>query len=1105
MAVGKPLRLRLFLEGEEVPVIAAQVSINIGSPAAASIQIVPLDEALSMKPRTMVHLFFLDNFEVRVDAKEAGSRTEEDRLNIPFLDNYKLLFSGEFIGFQFAQTQSSRSVVMQCLDFSSYWDTAHATAIEYGPNGNAFTHAGALRASNTGLFDDIVNTTSDQLVRWITEKPLTEGLKSVSGLAGGVIRVLEMMGGVPKHHRGVNDFFTIAQLRCRILEQIAAEENDSTAANLLKVSVFDEWIRNGLQNIGQQISFRDMLKLLFGYVHYEVVPNPAAKFDPTTKGTTTTQTTTAPFNQHPQAKRAVADLGAIKTSLSTYIPVSVGEELATAVSVYKGQLKEVDAGLAQLQSAKKGIASDVKKTRSELAKGIGILESKPNPKDSGFILDVNKAIDATVKSITSSKAKITTSSSQTTTATTQRLRAQIIRPDCFFSPPPRCNVIFPEQYTQLSYDRMFLAEVTRSLVLAYNTLVGRDALLADRILAPSVGVDTELLAVKPGKEGYRALMKHELHTGIIPRSEWLPNTSSFSSAKTDPNKDSVKTERAGWARKIALFHFFKYRFGPRTAGVGGRFNPYLVCGFPALIITRPFIVPGISQSESPTDSDIVEKILGSSQTATNQKSFFGSAPSQLVGMIGGLSHSLDQNGGSTSVSMNHVRQHLGIDDEFLGVLLASKGTTKKRVRIRLTADEVARSSKQSLKDILLRVTPQTAPTAPSGATSRGLVEKTATNSRKRVDPATQKKINEEFAATFSVTSENNLTSVPAPPPPLTKLGRIDKIERDLLVPNPAGKLSSNGKGVFGTIIGVEVIDASLVQLSSVVNFTTVGVGSTATGPATPKDPTQKTQASITAKNTKKAKTVKGQVYKEVILYEEVDVPAQVVTPVEEVIRPKWFSDSYSNANIGKKIYQPFFGVPSIIDEAGFDGLGTATATSEPPASSSEGSTAQAEEDLDALVKDLAQKEDSLAKLSIERSVNFISYIYGLVKARGLDVDDFIRQYANRPIATLPQILGDPDLDLDIASDGTATAKKVTDSEGNSRTPRIGFHTLAVHPKVVDQGNLAGLLVEPDLQVQRINNTGKSEPIPPEYDIRKEKKDRVRQYIAALGLGPGFRG
>lgn len=1107
MPVGKPLQLRLFVEGEEIPVISAQVSISIGAPAAASIQIIPLDEALSFHPRTMVHLFFLDDFQVRVDANNAQNRKEEDRLNIPFLDNYKLLFSGEFIGFQFVKTPSSRAVIMQCLDFSSYWDAVHATALEYGPNGNALTHQGALRASNTGLFDDIVNTTSDQLVRWIAQKPLTEGLTSVSGLAGGVIRMLEMMGGVVNHHRGVNDFFSIAQLRCRVMEQITAEENDNTAAGLLKVSVFDEWIRNGLQNIGQQISFRDMLKLLFGYVHYEVVPNPAAKFDPVLKGSTSTQTTSAPLFQHPQAKRAITDLESVKPALGKYISSKDVVELQVASSTYKQQLKDIDTGLALLQSAKRSVSKSVKKVRAELAKGINILEANPRPKDSDFIQKVIDAIDATVKAIKDSAERVVTSSKATTTATTQRLRAQIIRPDCFFSPPPRCNVIFPEQYTQLAYDRMHLAEVTRSLVLAYNTLVGKDALLADRILAPSVGVDTELLAVKPGKEGYRALMKHELHTGIIPRSEWLPNTASFSGAKTDTAKDSVKNERSSWARKIALFHFFKYRFGPRTASVGGRFNPYLVCGFPALIITRPFIIPGISQSSTSSDSDTIESVLGNSQTTTNGKTFLGelaAAPSQLIGMIGGLSHSVDQNGGSTSVSLSHVRQHLGIDDEFLGVLLKAKGNVKKRIRVRLTADDVARSQKQSLRDILLKVTPQVSPTPSSTGSKRGLKEKTAASPKKTWDLAAKKKIDEEFQATFQVTDENNLTSVPAAPPPLTIKGQIDKISRDLLVPNPAGKLTKNGKGVFGRIIGVEVIDASLVQLSSVVTFTPAAADAAATGPVAPADPTQQVPATRTKKATKRQKEIKGQVYTEVILYEEIDVPISVPTPVEEVIRPKWFSDSYSNTNIGKKIYQPFFGVPSIIDEANFEGLASTTTGSEPP-NNVDGDSKDAETDLSVIVDAISADEDAAAKRSIERSVNFISYIYGLVKVKGLDVDDFIRQYANRPIATLPQMLGDPDLDLEVDSKGVASVKTVTLPDGTSRTPRIGFHSLAVHPKVVDQGNLAGLLVEPDLQVQRINNTGKSEPIPPEYDIRKEKKDRVRLYIAALGRGPGFRG
>ncbi len=1093
MPVGKPLHLRLFLEGEEVPVIAAQVSGGLNAPASASIQVIPLDEGEDLKPRTMVHLFFLDNFDVRVATTDAGNRKEEDRLNIPFLDNYKLLFSGEVVGFQSAQTPNSRGLVLQCLDLSSYWDQAHATAIEYGPNGNAFTHGGALRASNTGLFDDIVNTTSDMLVRWINQKPLTEGLKNVSGLAGGVIRMLEMMGGVPRHHRGVNDFFTVAQLRCRVLEQISAEENDSTAAGLLKVSVFDEWLRNGLQNAGQQITFRDMLKLLFGYIHYEVVPNPAAKFDDTVQGSSKPNIVSEELFKHPQAKKAIEDLLGIQTSLLRYTSTRDLPTLRAIVTNYTGQLRRVDENLALLQSSKKTLSQDVAKIRSNIAKAVNGLAAQKNPENGAFVVDVSASIEAAINGIKTSKAKVSAQVGVITTGATQRLRSQIIRPDCFFAPPPRCNVIFPEQFTQLTYDRSFLSEATRSLVLGYNTLVGRDALLADRILAPSVGVDTELLAVKTGKEGYRALMKHELHTGIIPRSEWLPNISSFSSSKTTPDKkNDVKDQRVSWARNIALFHFFKYRFGPRQAGVGGRFNPYVVCGFPALIIQKPFIVPGVSQGSEATDAQVIEGILSQSKTSSNT----AKAPSQLLGMVVALSHSLDQNGGSTSISMTHVRKHLGIDDEFLGVFLQAKGTAKRRVRVRLKASEIAKSDKESLKSVLLRVTPQSAASPKSKSTTKKTVTKTVQSSRVGYD-SFGKRMLTDVISDFEVINESP-TAAPPLAPSLTEFGKIDKIERQVLVPSPPGKLTVNGNGVFGKIIGIEVIDPTVTTLSTKAATVTPSALSSS-------DQQKLKQATAQKKVTNKATSpINGQVYSEVILYEEVEVPIQSSTPIEEIIRSRWFSESYSNAQIGSKIYQPFFGVPSIIDEAIFSGLGETTSSNPAPAVS-DGLTASPEEDLTKLKDSLSKEENAKARLSIERAVNFIGYQYGLVRSRGADVEDFIRQYASRPIATLPQILGDPDLDFTLDAQGKATVVQTTGVDGTTRTPRIGFHSMAIHPKVVDAGNLAGLLEEPDLHVQRINNTGAAGPIPPEYDVRKEKKDRVRRYINALSLGPGFRG
>src|SRR5512143_1055115 len=104
------------------------------APAAASIQIVPLDEALYFKPRTMVHLFFLEEPEVKL----APSATGQDREVITTKDSafadtaYKLFFCGEVIGFSFIKQPMSRAVVLQCLDFSSYWDTVYGTMLDWG-------------------------------------------------------------------------------------------------------------------------------------------------------------------------------------------------------------------------------------------------------------------------------------------------------------------------------------------------------------------------------------------------------------------------------------------------------------------------------------------------------------------------------------------------------------------------------------------------------------------------------------------------------------------------------------------------------------------------------------------------------------------------------------------------------------------------------------------------------------------------------------------------------------------------------------------------------------------------------------------------------------
>lgn len=98
--IAQRLHLRAFLEGIEIPVISAVVQMTINAPAAASINVIPLDEVMELKPRTMVHLFFYDY-------------TIDEPVDLDDFKRYRLLFIGETVGFQWVKTATGRSCVLQ--------------------------------------------------------------------------------------------------------------------------------------------------------------------------------------------------------------------------------------------------------------------------------------------------------------------------------------------------------------------------------------------------------------------------------------------------------------------------------------------------------------------------------------------------------------------------------------------------------------------------------------------------------------------------------------------------------------------------------------------------------------------------------------------------------------------------------------------------------------------------------------------------------------------------------------------------------------------------------------------------------------------------------
>lgn len=1045
MSIAKTLHIRLFLEGVEVPVVSASVQANPNSPAVASIQVVPLDEATQLRPRTMVHLFFYQSKEW--EASPSSDFLDEDTLR----KRYRLLFTGEVVGFSFVRTPASRAVILQCVDFSSYWDACHTTSVEWGPNGNAFHDDSFLTASNSHLFDNIVNQQPNVILGWLGQKPQTTGLTGVSGLAGGVIRMLEAVGGVVGHAKGVNDFFTVAELRAKILAQIAAEENDSTARRLMDRQVFQQWLSNGLQNASLQSSFRDLLKLLFQYIFYDVAPNPAARYLGPKQGSK--QRLTSVLKQTPVGQSVKKTIALCKKDILSRREMDAGtltgDDTLASAQLLLVNLKAVVEKLEKLPAkAVSPVIQKIKAARRILALFLDSPSMAVKVRTEN-IDKVVKNLDEALEAIEASKVVIT--STLTTDASMSRLLTQIIRPDCFFAAPPRCNVIFPEHYVQLAYDRSYLTEVTRLHLLVFNQLVGYDRLFADSIIVPSLNKD--YVVQTGGPAGYRSLMKHELHVGINPRTDRLPD-STAGAGVDKASAQELAGSRTSWGKKAALFTFFKYRLAERVVNLSGRFNPNVVCGFPGLVLTAPTVVSDISRSATASEPNAG---LGSDKFAELLKEH---SPMQLVGMVGAVSHSIDQNGGTTTVMMHHVRQHDGKDDEFLNIQV-----DESREVSRFVSYVLSPSARGGDNKILSELTPSDATSVGERRAAYGNLNffvKGASG-----DVRVEKKKSDGTTSFETVTGSKvqvqSSSAEDAKAPEGTQYGYIKGVSAaKVLLPKGDLKRTAGSKGKYGNPIhAVQVLDP-------LISTTEDGF----------------------------------KVFEKVRVFEEVKIRVTVKKPVEDLLRPAWISPSYTNENIGEKIYQPFFGCDSIVDELSYywpdEGVDLVSGEDgvidlDGPKQKSGLSDDRIRKVLKEFVKKMSEKA---AAASIEKATNHLSYVYGQVREKGGDVNQFIENYVDRPIATMEEVLGSADLSLEVASDG-----KVSVREG-----RLGFHTLSVHPDVVSKERpLAGLLFDPDLQAPRLGGGGQAKSIPKGYDVRWEKREAVMSYVNALSKRKAFIG
>lgn len=618
-----------------------------------------------------------------------------------------------------------------------------------------------------------------------------------------------------------------------------------------------------------------------------------------------------------------------------------------------------------------------------------------------------------------------------------RLNTYIFKPECYFVAPPRCNIIFPGQVTQFSYSRNFLREVTRLRLQTGMAFIGNERLLADFSYAPSIQ-EIKVLANDQKVHGVRALLPWEKFTGIQPKFETLHELNYVANKRqkqlqkgvvrgyqSGTNKktgeDNIVKMAVSMKQKAANFNFFKARFESRQINLNMKFNPYLILGFPCAVIDKPFYI---------RDNEI--KILAEKQgfKLEDVKDFdivkdidkFSEllpAPIQYLGYISLLSHSIDQTGGTTNAVLTHARTHRVTNDDFLKFFLYKQieVNSTQLVKTFLDYDDLEKQGNKHLIEILTNLTFQG---SPAEITSN--------------DKETRNRIQIDSFDLLNTKLTKKLTES-------TSIGKTQSVVSGNVtyqIPSQYGLLKPGGKGIKGGIIKeIIVTDPSLIDL-----------------------------------NGKKC-------WRSVVLYEEKKGNKEYKNiPVEELIRPNWFSPLYSNLDIGKNIYTPFLGTDSLVDQIIF--------------TSTEGSSVQGLSDMDkvAYLRDLETGANSLwlpdPKLydtpSVQTAVDILAFQYAQLLDRGGNVDQFIENYTSRPIASMRDIFGSADLEYQRVG-----------NQLDIKTGVPGFHSSSVAPF----GELIGLIDNPDIEYASRFGDKSTEKISRTNDVRPERRASIDSYTETL--------
>lgn len=667
---GARIKLKLFIEGVEVDCVAAVIVSSINALSSATIQVPYTDALLGLEARSIVHLFFEDDGELR------------------------LLFAGEMVGNSYSKTPSGRVGILQCADFSTYWDSAKQYyAREDALFPSEMSKIAAFMGTDKVSYLPILESPGWDIVKALKTSP--KSMPGVGGLLGGIIHVLERIGGIYQGNEvmsGLNIWFSHAELRLHLSQMLWASEKDNTSKKALKSSHHRKMIRQSVKTQGGVTSFRAIINTLLQTIFHEY----SVVVAPILRQGGDTRTVTWKASGEYAAKQPASDdtlperfVKYVKSRINTlngylrkgdsfdaglpFVPAEEAEALKLAGkdpsapdSAINNTTKlwafakdvlsrlipdpvrkrvsgknagEIEAEFGgpvptePLNSVATGLSYEVATQEIAARKAPQPFQSSGVSRATwiGFVMrwwsdlvaEMQEALRWYMMVVDVPKKKRGRPAGSRSWTTKDRLMLFLFHPDLFWAAPPLCNVIFPDTTLSLKFSRSHLQEPTRLRLTTKSSWGGLDKFIDFNPLGTNrkVYVAPNLQDIHKGKvlgdvkRGSRVILPHEVYTGIVAAFEAVPYLNAFHDSGAE------KDEKVHYLQRAANFLFYQKRMQSRTVTWTGTFSPYIVPGYPAVLLDR------VGDADDPVVGQYIIKVMAVQHSINTQ----GQASSSIQG------------------------------------------------------------------------------------------------------------------------------------------------------------------------------------------------------------------------------------------------------------------------------------------------------------------------------------------------------------------------------------------------------------------------------------------------------------------------------------------